>query len=370
MGTNKYKIKVFGGKQLPLFLTKLKSAGMKITMLTVIDGKAYFRTDRKGLKLVRKYRRRYGLKVRVNLAEGDHGLATIFRSNLYLISFIIPLICSFFLWSVTVESEMPEVADRIEKQLDEKSIRIFRPLLFLPTEDELRRELMKNDPRLSWVRFQRIGTSLTVIPMLSPQLNTNVKEKGVPSDLVAETGGVLTRFALTSGERVGYLYRTVKKGDLLATGTLEQGEKQVVVGAEGAVYADYWVEYSFELPNPIHFKVQGEENVHLQFQLPWESGERFPQMLKEIVTTERQVAEENASVKLEEGMEETVIIPLIKQKVVAERGMDASIKDDKVLHVTYDNDKVKGTILFLINDNIAVKRPIMTEETEAYWMKN
>jgi similar to stage IV sporulation protein len=34
------------------------------------------------------------------------------------------------------------------------------------------------------------------------------------------------------------------------------------------------------------------------------------------------------------------------------------------LHVSFDNDKVKGTILFLINDNIAMKRPI-SKETEA-----
>ena len=34
------------------------------------------------------------------------------------------------------------------------------------------------------------------------------------------------------------------------------------------------------------------------------------------------------------------------------------IKDDKILHVTFDNDKVNGTILFLVNDNIAIKRPI------------
>ncbi len=40
------------------------------------------------------------------------------------------------------------------------------------------------------------------------------------------------------------------------------------------------------------------------------------------------------------------------------------VKDSKVLHVSFDNDKVNGTILFLINDNIAMKRQI-SKETEA-----
>lgn len=358
MISNKYDVKVIGGKNIPLFLTKLKSKGTNISMLSATDGVAYFRTDKKGLRTIRKYRRRYGLRIKIDFSEEDHGLATLFHSNLYLIGFIIPFICSFFLWSVTVDSEMPEVADRIEEKLEEESISRFMPLMLIPSEDEIRRKLMKNDPSLSWVRFHRVGSSLTVIPMLSPQLNTNVKEKGIPSDLVAQTGGVLTRFALTSGERVGYLFRTVKKGDILATGVLEQGDKRVLVGAEGAVFADYWVEYSFTIPNPVKYSVQGEETVQLQFQFPWMTDVQFPQSMKEIVTSKRQITEKEVQVKLEEGMEQTIIIPLLKQKVIAERGLDATIKEDKILHVTYDNDKVKGTLLFLVNDNIAVKRPI------------
>ena len=67
--------------------------------------------------------------------------------------------------------------------------------------------------------------------------------------------------------------------------------------------------------------------------------------------------------ELIEGMEETVIIPLLKNKLLSESFSKAIIKDEKVLHVTFDNDKVSGTILFLINDNIAVKR-LIPKETE------
>ena len=59
---------------------------------------------------------------------------------------------------------------------------------------------------------------------------------------------------------------------MLATGILEQGDKTTVVGAEGAVYADYWVEYSFSLPKTIDFQLQGEENVDYSFQSPVETS--------------------------------------------------------------------------------------------------
>ena len=62
--------------------------------------------------------------------------------------------------------------------------------------------------------------------------------------------------------------------------------------------------------------------------------------------------------ELAEGMEETVLIPLLKNRLMSESFSKSVVKDEKILHVSFDNDKVNGTILFLINDNIAVKRPI------------
>ena len=182
------------------------------------------------------------------------GIKVSFSSYRFLIACLIPFLASFFLWTVNVESEMPEVAERIEKKLEKNSIVPLKPLFLIPDEDEIRRELMQDDPALSWVRFR---TSWNNTYRHSNAITCNqyeiVEEDGPPSDLVARTGGIITRFALKRGERVGHVHQTVKKGDVLATGILEQGGKTTVVGAEGAVFADYWVEYSFSLPKKIRF---------------------------------------------------------------------------------------------------------------------
>ncbi|MBO1912043.1 sporulation protein YqfD, partial [Microvirga sp. 3-52] len=175
------------------------------------------------------------------------------------------------------------------------------------------------------------------------------------SDLVARTGGMITRFALTRGERIGHTYMTVKKGDILATGILEQGEKEVLVGAEGAVFADFWVEYKFSLPKRVQYTVQGEEEVEFIFHNPLKN--KNPTEFWKLFTTNRTISEVSTEFELVEGMETTIILELIKSQLLAEYGHEATIKDNKVLHVSFDNDKVKGTILFLINDNIAMKRP-------------
>ena len=310
MNSKRYSIRIAKNKNTSRFLTKFKSLGAKITLLNIIDGAADFRTDRKGVRIIRKYRRSYGLKVKITTTESDSGLATLFRSFRFLIVFAIPLALSFFLWTVDVESDVPEVAERIEEKLKEASIVQFRPLYLIPNEDEIRRYLMQDDPTLSWVRFKRDGVFLTVIPMLSPASEIEPVREEPPSDLVARTGGMITRFALISGERKGHTYMTVKKGDILASGILEQGDKEVLVGAEGAVFADFWVEYKFSLPKIIQYKVQGEEKVEFTFQNPFKN--KGSADFWKFFSTKKTIDEISTTFELMEGMEETVILELIK----------------------------------------------------------
>ncbi|MFD1926526.1 sporulation protein YqfD [Sporosarcina siberiensis] len=365
MSLKLYNIRLHGPGNTMAMLTQLKSTGTKITGLIMIDGEANFRTNRKGVKQIRKYRRRYRLKASISELANDANAGAFFTSYRYLLVFLIPFIGSLFLWTVDIESEIPEVSERIEQKLVNASIVRFRPLFLVPDEGEMRRQLMLDDPSLSWVRFKRIGTNLTVIPMLSPASNIAVKATGPPSDLVARTGGVITRFELKSGERVAHMHGTVKKGDLLATGILEQGEKTTIVGADGAVYADYWLEYSFVIPTPFHFKIQGEEQVELTTTGPLK--ERFrtlnevnslKSLFSHFITLERHVAEIEEVLDLDQKTEQSLLIPIIKQKLLFEQSSSMIIKEDKVLHVSFDDDKVSGTILFLVNDNIALKRSI------------
>ena len=353
----RYDIRITGDGDLAGFLSKLASTGAKVLSLSVVDGVARFRTNRQGLAIIRRYRRRYRVKVKMSIAGEESGAKGIFNSNFFLIACIIPFIASLFLWTVEVESDWPEVVERIDQKLGKSSIVPLRLLATIPDEGEIRRELMLDEPSLSWVRFRRVGTTLTVIPMLSPATTDETVVEGPPSDLIARTGGVITRFELKKGERVSRVHQTVKKGDVLATGVLVQGNKTTMVGADGAVYADYWVEYSFSLPKIIDYRLQGEETVEFTFNFPWQQQEE-KWSPKSFIQTERHVSSRVGQLELKEGMEETILIPLLKNKLLSESLSKAVIQEEKILHVSFDNDKVSGTVLFLINDNIAVKRPI------------
>ncbi|MDW0117387.1 sporulation protein YqfD [Sporosarcina thermotolerans] len=359
----RYEVILTGKTDPSRFLGFLARSGVKITGITESDDKIRFQTDKKGIQFIRNNRRRYRMKVSIKRPDEGSVEQRLFTSFRFLIACLIPLIASMFLWEIEIESDMPEVAERIEIKLDKASISKFRPLSTIPDEGEIRRALMLDDPSLSWVRFKRSGSTLTITPMLSPKLNDKVEKDGPPSDLIARTGGVITSFRLSRGERVAHVFQTVKKGDLLVTGTLVQGDKTTVVGAEGSVFADFWTEYTFKIPKTIDYQLLGEENVIVHWQSPivWKK-EGIPSF-RSFIKTEHVREDRIEQFELTEDMGESIILPLIKHKILNDSQSNLIIKDENILHLTFGSDTVEGTILFLMNENIAVRRPI-PKETE------
>ncbi|MGE7543962.1 MULTISPECIES: sporulation protein YqfD [Sporosarcina] len=341
------------------FLGKLQVEQVKIKNLYVAGRSVYFETDSKGIQTIRRFRKKYHVKVKVSHIGNDTVNYRLFSSFLFIIGCMLPLCASLFLWNIEVESEVPELAERMELKMEKANIRVPSLLSKLPEEDEIRRLLMQDESSLSWIRFKKMGTSLIVSPMLAP-LSAEVKEdkKEKPSHLVAKTGGVITHFALTRGERASIVHQTVKKGDMLATGILEQGEKTTVVGADGEVFADYWLEYHFELPRTVKYSTQGEEQVNINWRTPWHESKEGVFRLRNPILFKESREDPIHTVRLEKGMEETVILPLLKHDLLSKKTDELVIKEENILHVSFTNDKVSGTLLFLINENIAEKRPI------------
>lgn len=330
----------------------------RVSKLEHTEDAIWFQTDTAGLRYVRTNRRRWKLKVHVVRLGDGTPVNRLFHSWVVLFLCLIPFIASLFLWQVNVDAEHPEIAERVEQKLKKSAVIPMKLLRLLPDEGTIRSIIMTDEPDLSWVRFEKKGATLTVIPMISPKTSNKVEKTGRPGELAARTGGVITGFQLKSGERVARLNQTVKKGDLLATGVLEQGDKVAIVGAEGSVFADYWLEYNFSLPKTIQYRVVGEKRMVIEWNLPWQKPKPKNRPFWKIAEWHEEVDDKPKTITLEEGMEKEVLIPLLKHKLLSETSYEKDIKDENILQVTFDSDKVTGTILFLINENIAVKRPL------------
>ncbi|WP_040286645.1 sporulation protein YqfD [Sporosarcina koreensis] len=346
------------GSSCTSFINEMVRSRRKVTRVEQQAGKVWLRTDSRGLRYIRANRRRHRLKVHIVRLEDGLPAERLFRSWSLLLFGLIPFAASLFLWQVTVDAEHPETAEKVQQALERSSVKPMQLLGGIPAEDALRTQIMAVDHDLSWVRFEKKGTTLHVIPMLSPKTARVQESDGKPSELAARTGGVVTGFRLSSGEPVAHRNQTVKKGDLLATGVLVQGDKTAVVGAEGAVFADYWLEYRFSLPRTVRYRSAGETETVIDWQAPWSDKRQNGRPWWKVVEWKEMTDYPVRAEELNEGMEESFLIPLLKHKLLSETSYEKEIKDENILQVTFDSDKVTGTVLFLINENIAEKRPI------------
>ncbi|MBK3493326.1 sporulation protein YqfD [Viridibacillus sp. YIM B01967] len=361
----KLELEVTQNDRLPGFLRALAKANIPLKKMKTTKHHVTFQTTRKHLPVIRKLRRKYHMKMTIDWLDEEVILRNEWLVHIgLLLLIIVPLCASQFIWSVDIDASTPEQEEELQKSL--YILQISPPFLKskLPDETIIRQQILQDQRELSWVHIHQEGSNLTFSPIPSPKLETEIVEKEQPSHLIAKKSGVITHFNLTKGERAVEENKAVYTGDLLVTGILKQGEKEIVYGAEGEVFADYWIEASFTLPRTIDYKVPGERHYELRWKKDkvkkgddWQNV-KLPKWLAKYVELSVTQQSTTKQLKLDEQSVEKVLLPLLHQKYVNELPSKTVMKREKLLQVAIDNDTVKGKVLFLVNENIAVKQVI------------
>lgn len=362
------EVRVSRGPKVHDFIRRLQQSNVKICNLTYLDEVVKFEINRHEVKVVRAIRKRYGVKVKIQYLQQSR----IFQKTGWtiiglLLMVIIPIVFSQFIWKVDVEAETPELKVEIEKVIDEK-LNLNSPILKrnIVSDFEIRQTIMEEIRDLSWVHILKKGSSMTIVPQLAPITDNKENKSDGLYHLVASKSGVITHFDITSGERRVSPNTTVYRGDILVSGVITVGEeKHIAVGASGEVYADYWLETNFEIPRKVKFisaserkwtvglKNSDEKEKEQSFQkvnLPnWMSNYLEIKKTQNYITTTQELSEEQI---------ESFILPLLHEKILRSLPPKTIIKKENILHVTFDDDKVKGKVLFLVNENIAKEYPI------------
>lgn len=352
------------GSRTDAFFSACAASGIRMRDVVRDGERLRFSVRRKDMPALRKLRRTY--RVRIALQAGRYGVIldlTPVRIIAVLLFLFAPLACSGMIWSVGVEGGKPERQERISAYLEKNGIRPFIPIGSVPDESEIRNDLMVADPGLSWVRVSRQGGRLTIHPIEAPETGESAEEKLPPAHLAASKRAVITRFELSSGVRNVLPNTTVEKGDIVASGIVTQREDSHVTGAVGKVYGNYYVETRFEMPAVIRYSAPGERAYRLSVGSDAAGGDSWreiplPSFLAPFLSVSESRDGSAREVKITEENGERIILSVLKEKLLGTLDPDATVKDEKVLRVHYDNDKVKGTVLFLINENIAVRKQI------------
>ncbi len=351
------------GAKSDLFLSALHKAHVKVTKLKMTEKELSFTILKKDLRTLKKVRRATKVKLKLRYAKPQLVMQPMWRTFLGLACcLVVPVIASQFIWQLDVGGAEPEIVRDVTRYVkQEMDIQVPISQDGFPQEMAIRQELMAKFPVLAWVHFRKQASHIEMNLQMAPPVES--QENSRKSHLVAKTAGVITHHFLTSGEMVVGANETVAAGDLLATGVIEGLSTTVVTGASGEVFADYWLETSFSMPRQIKYYTSGAWKWEVvQDDKPALEEWKLPGWLAPYVRiVKRQPYQQHERTLTEEEVE-TLILPLLQHKLLASLPMKTTIKSEKLLHVTIDNDKVKGRVLYLVNENIAQPIPIESGE--------
>ncbi|KGR78537.1 hypothetical protein CD29_10850 [Ureibacillus manganicus DSM 26584] len=365
------EIKITKHEKVHQFIQALHQRKVKIKNVVVTDQNVTFEIARSDIKILREVRKKYRLKVKIRYLHTSKIFQKEFKTLIGLLFLIIiPIVFSQFIWEVEVVADTPELRVAVEKVMAEK-LTLDNPVYknAIESDFEIRQTIMEELRDLSWVHIFKKGSKITIEPQLAPITDIREQKPEQVSHLVAAKSGVITHFVLTSGERRVMPNTTVYEGETLVSGVITVGDKSVPIGAVGEVYADYWLETEFTIPKKvqfissterkwtIHFKTNDEKESQQSFRevnLPqWLSGLLEIKETQEYITSTQEITEKQI---------ESFILPLLHEKILKSLPPKTIIKKENILQVSFDGDKVKGKVLFLVNENIAKPYPISQGE--------
>jgi similar to stage IV sporulation protein len=348
------------------FIQSLKESNVYIIQLSRDKSGAIFTIYEKDLPTIRKIRKQHRIPIHFTRPD-THSIIQFQATTLMgLFGFILlPLLFSLFLWQISIDDVSDEREVKLQGELQELNVVEKKLLGSLVSDADIRQVLLAKNHDLSWIHIKRSGTKMHITSVPAPVITREQTDQKTPSDLVAMRRGIITHYDIRSGERLVPINETAEKGDLLVTGILKQGDKNIVVGAQGQVFADYWLEMSFELPSKIGYEKFSSEQVKiLQVAPAWkqfkkrQTFENLSDVVKSVFRVERETIVEKKTLDVTDQWIKEAFLPMLRIRTAASLTSKGKIKDEKVLHVTWTNDTVKGKVLYYMNDNIASKRPI------------
>ena len=200
-------------KKLPKLL---KKSGVKLHILSK-KGFPFF---------INKYKKRFGIFA---------GLIVFFAVLQFMSSFI---------WTIDIVGNKNVTKSEIISICADLGIRIGAKSSDIDTKNTVQDLLLRAD-KLSWASFNIEGCKLTVnVTEIIPKTEDNA----TPTNLKAKTDGIIKKIDVTSGDCVVSVGDTVKKGDLLVSGIIENMNETKFVHSIGSILAQTEEEFLLEEP--------------------------------------------------------------------------------------------------------------------------
>ena len=297
-----------------------------------------------------------------------------------MLGFVLALfVLSTLIWDVRVEGNSAIPEEKIRQAARAEGIYDYQWSFRLGDAATLSQRLALRLPEAAWVGVDKRGTSVTITVVESTKPES--KELEGPRHLVAKADAVVTRIVAENGRPKVERNDRVRKGDILISGILGEGNNSKQVVSKGKVMGLVWHEY--RIVSPLQAKTrnltgESKERGYLvigsrALQISGYGGESFE---RSQIRTELQKArlwnmelpfgtmkEHELEVveigkKLTSAEAKEVGLAQARAELLAKAGKDATIKAENILHEHTENGKVMLTVLFEVEQSIEVERPI------------
>jgi similar to stage IV sporulation protein len=212
-----------------------------------------FYTGRRNLMNMKPYLAKTNMKVKILEKKGLPFILKRYKKRfMFLAGFILAgmilFVLSLFVWEIKVVGEDNLVAENVIKQIEENYVALGTMKSSVNCS-ELEENLRKDFDEISWVSCELKGTVLTVYleEGIAP---AKTEQEETAGDVVALKDGVITKMITRSGTPVVKVEDSVKKGDILISGTIYiyDDNNEVLetnyIAADGDVYGT--TTYSYE----------------------------------------------------------------------------------------------------------------------------
>lgn len=296
-------------------------------------------------------------------------------------SLFLVLILSNMVWRIDIKGVRPELEKQIRTTLNENGVYIGKLKFSIRSVDEMQQLLLDEIPELLWVGVKEKGTTYALEGVTKTQVSK--QEMSDAHDIVAAKNGVITKMYVSKGKPMVEINDYVKKGDLLVSGTLksideleQEDIEKYQVAAEAEIIANTWYESSVNIALDADYQtLTGESNRKYYLNI----GKLVIPIwgfFQEEFETEQMEAEkrsidffqwslpihvikkdsyEKTSVKVQRTEEEATQVGIQQAKTTLQQqlGHKGEIIDEKILHETTENGKVKLRLYFTVQEDIA-----------------
>ncbi|MBQ5716172.1 MAG: sporulation protein YqfD [Clostridia bacterium] len=192
-------------------------------------------------KRIRRLRKRSRVRLKIKRRRGIPFVVHRYRYRKGIV--VGALIFVFFLgfmpkfvWSVEVSGNERVSTAEILGVANEIGIKNGAKISSLDIEN-LRLDFLINMPELSWSAINIEGSRVTID--VRERLSTELVEDKSPCNLVATADGIITKVYVKKGSAAVKVGDAVRKGDVVALGTVEYGDLSTVLcHAMGEIYAE------------------------------------------------------------------------------------------------------------------------------------